>query len=44
MNRSKKKFIPVMLMPFQEDKSIDYDSLEMLIEFYLEAGAEGLFV
>ncbi|MFD1165542.1 dihydrodipicolinate synthase family protein [Sphingobacterium daejeonense] len=43
MNRSNKKFIPVMLMPFQEDKTIDYSSLENLIEFYLEAGAKGLF-
>jgi len=43
MNQSQKKFIPVMLMPFNEDKSIDYVSLEKLIEFYLNAGAEGLF-
>lgn len=38
-----KKYIPVMLMPFNEDKSIDYKTLEDLIEFYLEAGAGGLF-
>ncbi|MBL1409068.1 dihydrodipicolinate synthase family protein [Sphingobacterium faecale] len=43
MNRNNKKFIPVMLMPFCEDKSIDYVALENLVEFYLEAGAEGLF-
>lgn len=42
MNKPK-KFIPVMLMPFQEDLSIDYDALEKLIEFYLSAGAQGLF-
>lgn len=43
MNRNNKKFIPVMLMPFFEDKSIDYAALENLVELYLKAGAEGLF-
>jgi 4-hydroxy-tetrahydrodipicolinate synthase len=38
-----KKFVPVMLTPFQEGNSIDYKILEDLIEFYLEAGAGGLF-
>lgn len=38
-----KKYVPVMLMPFNEDKSIDYKTLEDLIEFYLDAGAGGLF-
>lgn len=32
-----------MLTPFQEGNSIDYKTLEELIEFYLEAGAGGLF-
>ena len=32
-----------MLMPFNEDKSIDYGALNNLIEFYLNAGAKGLF-
>ncbi len=32
-----------MLMPFKEDKSIDYKTLEELVEFYLRAGAGGLF-
>ncbi|WP_433896636.1 dihydrodipicolinate synthase family protein [Sphingobacterium mizutaii] len=43
MIRSNKKFIPVMLMPFTEDKRIDYKVLKDLVEFYLKAGAEGLF-
>ncbi|MDR2284300.1 MAG: dihydrodipicolinate synthase family protein [Sphingobacterium sp.] len=43
MIRNNKEFIPVMLMPFCEDKSIDYGALEKLIEFYLSAGAQGLF-
>lgn len=38
-----KKYIPVMLMPFKEDSSIDYKALSELIEFYLDAGAGGLF-
>lgn len=38
-----KKFIPVMLMPFLEDGDIDYKSLNQLVEFYLSAGAKGLF-
>ncbi|MFZ4261554.1 dihydrodipicolinate synthase family protein [Sphingobacterium sp. HJSM2_6] len=42
MNKPK-KFIPVMLMPFQENLSIDYEALEKLIELYLKAGAKGLF-
>lgn len=43
MIRNNKEFIPVMLMPFCEDKTIDYGALEYLIELYLEAGAKGLF-
>ncbi|MCX6215817.1 dihydrodipicolinate synthase family protein [Spirosoma sp.] len=38
-----KKFVPVMLTPFQDGNAIDYNILEELIEFYLEAGAGGLF-
>jgi 4-hydroxy-tetrahydrodipicolinate synthase len=34
---------PVMLTPFTEEGSIDYYSLDELIEFYLEQGASGLF-
>lgn len=38
-----KKYVPVMLTPFQEDKTIDYTVLEKLVELYLDAGAGGLF-
>lgn len=38
-----KKFVPVMLTPFKEDLSIDYDALGRLVDFYLESGAGGLF-
>ena len=34
---------PVMLTPFKTDKSIDWDSLDHLIEWYLQAGCKGLF-
>lgn len=35
--------VPVMLTPFRADGAIDFDGLDALIEFYLEAGATGLF-
>lgn len=38
-----KSFVPVMLTPFQEGGAIDFEALEELIDFYLEAGARGLF-
>lgn len=43
MTQISKKFVPVMLMPFQEDKTIDYKALDQLVDFYLDAGARGLF-
>ncbi|MDQ6842752.1 MAG: dihydrodipicolinate synthase family protein, partial [Bacteroidota bacterium] len=38
-----KKFIPVMLTPFKNDSSIDFDGLTRLTEVYLHAGVQGLF-
>ena len=43
MNRKSKIFVPVMLTPFRENGDVDYDGLTKLTEFYLEAGAGGLF-
>ncbi len=43
MKNSAKGFIPVMLTPFHNDGSIDYETLTKLTEFYLESGAKGLF-
>jgi 4-hydroxy-tetrahydrodipicolinate synthase len=43
MTTKQKQFIPVMLTPFKNDGSIDYDGLTELTEFYLNAGAGGLF-
>ncbi|MFC2124567.1 dihydrodipicolinate synthase family protein [Bacteroidota bacterium] len=34
---------PVMLTPFKDDGSIDYDGLKALTDFYRDAGANGLF-
>ena len=43
MNRLPKGLYPVMLTPFNDDYSIDINALEELTEFYIKAGAEGLF-
>jgi 4-hydroxy-tetrahydrodipicolinate synthase len=43
MEKTAKGFIPVMLMPFQNDGLIDYPALTRLTEMYIEAGAAGLF-
>ena len=34
---------PVMITPFNEDKSIDWVSLDRLTEWYINAGSKGLF-
>ncbi|MDA3616661.1 dihydrodipicolinate synthase family protein [Polluticaenibacter yanchengensis] len=38
-----KGFVPVMLTPFHKDGSIDFNGLTSLTEFYIKAGAKGLF-
>lgn len=38
-----KKFVPVMLTPFNAQAGIDYDVLEKLVDFYLASGVKGLF-
>jgi 4-hydroxy-tetrahydrodipicolinate synthase len=43
MNSGEKKFVPVMITPFDPRNEIDQDCLSRLIEFYLEAGVKGLF-
>lgn len=43
MANSEKGFIPVMLTPFKNNGSIDFDGLTRLTELYLNAGAKGLF-
>ena len=43
MNANEKKFVPVMITPFDQRVKIDFDALDSLVEFYLAAGAKGLF-
>lgn len=43
MKGKDKKFVPVMLTPFDWRLKIDFDALSRLIDFYLLAGAKGLF-
>lgn len=38
-----KDFIPVMITPFKDDGSVDYEGLTQLTEFYLQSGVKGLF-
>ena len=40
---SGKKFVPVMITPYKKNGQIDFDGLSRLIDFYLAAGAKGLF-
>jgi len=43
MNTEAKKFVPVMITPFDVKARIDLDAVSVLVEFYLAAGAKGLF-
>jgi len=43
MTTNEKGFVPVMLTPFKENGAVDFDGLADLTEFYLNAGAKGLF-
>ena len=38
-----KKFVPVMITPFNLKAKIDYDMVDRLIDFYLAAGVSGFF-
>jgi 4-hydroxy-tetrahydrodipicolinate synthase len=40
---SNKKFVPVMVTPYKQNGQIDFEGLSKLIDFYLAAGAKGLF-
>jgi 4-hydroxy-tetrahydrodipicolinate synthase len=40
---SDKKFVPVMVTPFNLKAKIDYDVVSNLVDFYLAAGVKGLF-
>lgn len=43
MNTESKKFVPVMVTPFNLKAGLDLDLVSILVEFYLAAGAQGLF-
>ena len=43
MNALPRGFIPVMLTPFQDDLSIDFVTLRLLCDHYIDHGAVGLF-
>src|SRR3982750_4666341 len=38
-----KKFVPVMITPFNLKARVDYDAVATLIDFYLAAGVKGFF-
>jgi 4-hydroxy-tetrahydrodipicolinate synthase len=43
MSHKPREFVPVMLTPFMDNGEIDFNSLTGLTEFYIKAGASGLF-
>src|ERR1700755_1615652 len=40
---SEKKFVPVMITPFNLKAKVDLDAVSKLIDFYLSAGVKGFF-
>lgn len=43
MPNSEKKFVPVMITPFNLKAKVDLDSVSRLVDFYLAAGVKGFF-
>lgn len=43
MTTTEKKFVPVMITPFNLKAKVDLDTVSRLVEFYLSAGVKGLF-
>jgi len=43
MNFFHKKFVPVMITPFNLKAKVDFDAVAKLIDFYLAAGVKGFF-
>ncbi len=43
MNSIEKKFVPVMITPFNLKAKVDLDAVSCLIDFYLAAGVKGFF-
>lgn len=42
-NKSRREFVPVMLTPYLSGYEIDYEGLDRLTDFYVNAGAGGFF-
>src|SRR5579871_3960362 len=40
---NEKKFVPVMITPFNLKAKVDLDAVAVLVEFYLAAGVKGFF-
>ena len=43
MNNVEKKFVPVMITPFNLKAKVDFDAVSRLIDFYMAAGVKGFF-
>lgn len=43
MNNNDKKFVPVMITPFNLKAKVDLDVVSRLVDFYLAAGVKGFF-
>ena len=43
MDSNEKKFVPVMITPFNLKAKVDLDAVSTLVEFYLAAGVKGFF-
>lgn len=43
MNTDEKKFVPVMITPFNLKAKVDLDVVSVLVDFYLAAGVKGFF-
>ena len=44
INEATNGVFPIAATPFSDDGSVDYDSIDSLVEFYLESGAHGLTI
>lgn len=43
MSQDIRKFVPVMITPYDDNSRIDFNMVSRLIDFYLAAGAKGFF-
>lgn len=43
LDNDEKKFVPVMITPYDKNLKIDFEALSKLIDFYLSSGVKGFF-